>query len=89
MNPQIIRMSWRISKILHVDWSANFSMDELRKKEVANEIASLISSLNLGSEEMSDEEHLQLVGEEIVKQRTSWLSWWIWHGVQYQIWVQI
>jgi hypothetical protein len=43
--------------------------DEIEKswmKEVENELASLISSLNLGSEEMPVEEYVQLAWEEIV-----------------------
>ena len=40
--------------------------EKLRMNEVANELASLISSLNLGSEEMAIEEYVQLAGEEIV-----------------------
>ena len=56
-----------ISKIFLVDRIANFAMDDecdkSRMKEVANESASLISSLHLGSEEMLIEEHVQLVGE--------------------------
>ena len=59
-----------MSKILPRDWSADFAMDDdygkSRMKEAANELASLISSLNLGSEEMPIEESVQLVGEEIV-----------------------
>ena len=57
-------------KILFADWSANFAMDDewknLRMKEATNEVASLVFSLNLGSEEMPIEEYVQLVGEEIV-----------------------
>jgi hypothetical protein len=32
MNPQIIETNWRISEILLVDWSADFAMDDERKK---------------------------------------------------------
>jgi hypothetical protein len=39
-------------------------MDE--KKDATNELASLISSLNLGSEDMPIKEYVQLVGEDIV-----------------------
>ena len=59
-----------MSKILLLDWSVNFAMDDerekLRLKKVENELASLISSLNLGSEEMPVEEYVQLACEEIV-----------------------
>jgi hypothetical protein len=59
-----------MSKILPRDWSVDFAMDDdcgkSRMKEVANELASLISSLNLGSEKMPIEEFVQLLGEEIV-----------------------
>ena len=44
-------------------------MDHERKsrmKEATNELASLISFVNLGSEEMPIEEYVQLVKEEIV-----------------------
>ena len=45
-----------MSKVLLVGWSANFAMDDecekSRMKEVANELASPLSSLNLGNEEM-------------------------------------
>ena len=70
MNPQIIHISWRMSKVILVDWSADFGMDheheKLRMKEATNELTSLISTLNLGSEEMLIEKYVQLVGEEIV-----------------------
>ena len=59
-----------MSKTLHVDWSANFAMhgehEKSRMKEAANELVSLISSLNLGSKEPPFEEYVQLVGEKIV-----------------------
>jgi hypothetical protein len=35
-------------------------------KEATNELASLVSSLNLGNEEMLIEEYVQLAGEKIV-----------------------
>ena len=43
-------------------------------KEATNELASLISFLNLGSEEMPVEEYVQLVGERLLTQNTSWVS---------------
>ena len=56
-----------MSKILPTNGSANFSIDgeheKSRMKEVANELASLVSYLNLGSEEMPFEENVRLVGE--------------------------
>ena len=59
-----------MSKILHVDWSVDFSMDgeheKTRMKEAANELVRLISSLNLGSEELPIEEYVQLGGEKNV-----------------------
>ena len=49
-----------MSKVWLADWSANFAMDDecemLRMKEPTNELASLICSLNVGSEEMSIKE---------------------------------
>ena len=60
MNPQIMQNNW----------SVNFAMDDerekLKMKEVENELASLISSLNLGSEEMPVEEYMRLAWDEIV-----------------------
>ena len=60
-----------MSKNLPIDWSANFSMDgereKSRMKAVANELASLISSLDLGSEELLPiEKYVQLAGQKIV-----------------------
>ena len=59
-----------MSKSLHVDQSGDFAMDnELQKstmKETTNELESLISSLNLGSEELPIEEFVQLAEEKIV-----------------------
>ena len=59
-----------ISKIFLVDWNADLTMDDEREEfimnEATNELAILISSLNLVSKEMPIEEHMQLVGEEIV-----------------------
>ena len=59
-----------MSKTLPIDWSANFAMNDKRKesrmKEATHESASLISSWNLGNEEMPIEEYVQLAGEEIV-----------------------
>ena len=40
--------------------------EKLRMKEATNELASLVSSLNIGSEEMPFEEYVQLAGEGIV-----------------------
>jgi hypothetical protein len=44
-----------MSKILPTDWSVDFAMDDVREnlkmKEAANEMASVISSLKIGSEE--------------------------------------
>ena len=52
----------RMSKILVVDWSVKFAMDDdrdkSRMKEAANELASVISSLNCGSEEMHIQNNL-------------------------------
>ena len=46
---------------------------KLRMKEATNELASLISSLNLGSKELPIEEYVQLAREEIIEL----CSWWI------------
>ena len=54
MNPHIVQNNWRMSKILIIDRSANFTIydecEKSRMKEATNELASLISSLDLGSE---------------------------------------
>lgn len=59
-----------MSNNLHANWSANSVMDDehekSRMKDVKIKLASLISSLNLGSEEMLVEEYVQLAKEEIV-----------------------
>lgn len=46
----------------------------IRMKEATNEVASLISSLNIGSEEMPIEDYLQLAREQIVDENTMQLS---------------
>ena len=59
-----------MSKFLLVDKSVDIAMDHKREKsrmkEATIELASLISPLNLGCEEISIEEHVQLAREEIV-----------------------
>ena len=40
--------------------------EKLRMKEATNELASLITSLNLGSEEMPIEEYVQMARDKIV-----------------------
>ena len=91
MNPQIIRNSRRMSKILLANSGADFGMDDecekSRKKEATNNLASLISSLNFGSEDMPIEEYVQLVGEEIVDVEYTTAELWIWHGTDKSIWV--
>ena len=58
-----------MSKILPKDWSADFAMDgeheKSRMKEATSELASFISSLNLGSKELPIEENVQLAEEKI------------------------
>jgi hypothetical protein len=53
-----------MSKILLGDWSADFAIcdehEKSRMKDVANRLASLVSSLSLGREEMPIEEYVQL-----------------------------
>jgi hypothetical protein len=57
--------------------------EQSRMKEASNDMKCLISSLNFFIEE-----YVQLAGEEIVDVvGASWLSWWIWHGVEKSIWV--
>ena len=66
----IIWNNWTMSKILLAQWSVDFAMgherEKLRMKETTNELASFISTLNLGSEEMPIEEYVQLAKEEFV-----------------------
>ena len=56
-----------MSKILPLDWSVDLAMhgehEKSRMKEATIELASLISSLNLGSEELLIEENVQMIGE--------------------------
>ena len=64
-----------MSKNLYVDWSAHFAMNDERGKSRMNEatiqLLSLISYLNLGSEEMSVENYVQLaVLKGVVELRT-------------------
>ena len=67
---QIIRNNWKMSKTSLAHWSVNFAMDheceKLRMKKATNELASLVSSLNLGSEEVPSEEVVQLAREAII-----------------------
>ena len=71
-----------MSKILPIDWSANVAMDNKceneRMKEVTHDLASLTSFLNFESKEMP----INWQEEEVLMQSTTWLSWWIWHGVE-------
>ena len=52
------------------NWSANFVVgdgrEESRMEEAPNGLASLISSLIIGSEDFLIEEYVQLVGEKII-----------------------
>jgi hypothetical protein len=49
-----------------VNFAMNDECEKLRMKEAANELASLISSLRLESEEMLIKEHVELTREKIV-----------------------
>ena len=49
-----------------IDFAMDDEGERSRMKESTSELASLVSYLNLGSEEMCVEEYVQLVGEEIV-----------------------
>ena len=59
-----------MSKILTTNWNVDFAIhdepEKSRMKEATNESASLVSSLNLGNEEMPIEEYVQLAWEEII-----------------------
>jgi hypothetical protein len=50
--------------VANLPWITN--VRNQRIKEATNELASLISFWNLGSEEIPIEEYVQLAGEEIV-----------------------
>ena len=54
-----------MSKILPMDWNVDFAMDDEREnermKEATNEMASLFSPLNIGSEE-----YARLVWKKVV-----------------------
>ena len=60
--PQMIQNNWRMSKTLPTNWCVNFVMDDGREKsrikESTNQLASLISSSYLGSEEMPIKEYV-------------------------------
>ena len=77
------------SKIyLQIGMSIYNQCENLRMKEATNELASFILSLNLGSEEML----LYMLcwhERKSLMHSTTWLSWWIWHGVEKSIWVRI
>ena len=59
-----------MSKILLANWSVDCFMDDerekLRIKEASIELAGLVSSLNIGSQEMPIEEYVQMARKEIV-----------------------
>ena len=93
MNPQSIQNNWRMFNILLVDWSANFAMDQecekLRMKKTTNELASLISSLNLGIKKMPIEEYVQLAREEIVDVEYNMIELMDLAWVDKSIWLKI
>jgi hypothetical protein len=64
MNPQPIRRIGGYPRFYLQLWSANSAMDyereKPRTKETTNKLANLISSLNLGSEEMPNEGYMRL-----------------------------
>ena len=80
-----------MSKILLVNWGADFAMDDecekSRIKEATNNLASLIPSLSFGFEDMPIEEYVQLAREEIVDVEYTTAELWIWHGTDKSIWV--
>ena len=53
----------------------NDEREKSRIKETTNELASLISSLNPGSEEMLIEEYCNWHVRKLLMQSTTWLSW--------------
>ena len=78
-----------MSKILPIDWSGNFTMDDEheseRMKDETIELASPISFLNLGSEKMPMEKYVQWRERKLLMHSTTWLNWWNWHGVEKSI----
>ena len=57
-------------KILPTNWSVDFAMDDEHEKstvkEATSELANLIATLTLGSEEMPIEEYVQPAKEEVL-----------------------
>jgi hypothetical protein len=84
MNTPIIQNNLGMFKILPTKRSATFATDDeygkSRMKEATNELASLMSSLNLNNEEMPIEEYVQLIGEKIIDVEYN-------NGVEKSIWV--
>ena len=67
----MIQNCWRKSRILPHDWNANFVNEDQREKsrlikEFEN-LALLISKLQLGSDEMPFEEDVVMEGEDIIE----------------------
>ena len=60
----------------------NDEHEKSRMKEATNELACLISSLNLESEDMLIKENVRLEERKLLMQSTTWFSWRIWHGVE-------
>ena len=71
MDPHIIRNCWRKSGILPPYWSAGFANEDQREKsrliKEFEDIALLISKLQLGSYEMPFEEYVVMEGEDIIE----------------------
>ena len=51
---------------LECQFAMDHGREKSRIKEATSELANLISSLNLGNEEMAIDDYVQLVGEEII-----------------------
>ena len=71
MDPQIIRNCWRKPEILPPDWSADFANEDQREKsrliKESEDMALLISKLQLGSDEMPFEENVVMEGEDVIE----------------------
>ena len=71
--------------VRQVDFAMDDECEKSRMKEATNELASLISSLNLESEEMLFEEYVQLAGEDVVDAKYTMGELVDWHGVEKSI----
>jgi hypothetical protein len=86
MDPRIIRNCWRKSGILPPEWSANFANEDQKEKsrliKESEDLALLISKLQLGSDEMPFEEYVEWKVKTSLRLNIACQSWLIWHGLR-------